>query len=216
MSGVAIAAGGLPSADTAKKKTPALTKKQVNKLIASYFKKNRSKLVGKTGATGAAGAAGAAGASVKGDKGDAGDTSVTTFKTSIQAPGTLATPAETTLVSVSGISIVGKCYTDAGTTYAKVFARSATANTALSDYGTAGENQTVDADDAGHTNDVEIEYPSSTNDPTVRDFEGPYDGTFAVATPDFSTYYTGSATTGVFLNGASSAACSFGGFITVS
>jgi hypothetical protein len=110
--------------------------------------------------------------------------------------------------------VIGKCWDDGGTTYAGVFLRSTQDDVAASDYESAGENATVDADPGDHSNDVEVEYESNDSGTSSRDFEGPYDGTFAVEPPDRSFYMTGSLTTATHL-GSSAPACSFGGVVFV-
>ena len=218
--GVAAAAGipGHAAKTTkAKKHATPLTKAQVNKLIASYVKRHRSSLVGPAGPAGAPGAAGAAGvAGAPGPKGDTGPSTVKTFNTTIASAGTLAAPAEVTLVADGPISVIGKCWVNSGTTYATGYVRSSTTGAVLSDYGSAGENVSLNQDDGTHANDVQIEYQSSSASPSVRDFEGPYDGTFAAQTADLATYFTGSMSTGTYVGGAGAAPCSFAGFVVES
>jgi hypothetical protein len=170
------------------------------------------------GAAGAAGPQGPQGApgpqGLVGPKGDVGPANTKTFQGSISSPGTLADPAETTLVSQGVVSVIGKCWDDAGTIYASVYLRSSQNGVAASDYGTAGENVTVDADPGDHSKDVEIEYQSNDSGTNARDFEGPYDGTFAVSPSDASFYMTGSLTTATHLSN-SGPACSFGGVVFI-
>ena len=185
------------------------------KVAKSTIRKFRG-AIGAKGATGPAGPAGVAGPAGpqgdKGDKGDVGPANTITFRKNVDSPGTLAAPTEVTLATQGPVSVIGKCWLDAGKTFAQPYLRSTVGDVGASDYGTAGENQTIAADDAGHTHDLAIEYQASST-AIARDFEGPYDGTFAVETPDQTMYMTGSLTAAVFINGTSTPACSFGGVV---
>jgi hypothetical protein len=217
----AYAAIKLPknSVGTTQLKNNAVTAAKVkdHSLLKKDFK-NGQLPVGAAGAAGPAGPQGPQGPQgvqgPKGDKGDVGPANTKAFQGSIASPGTLAHPAETTLVTQGVVSVVGKCWDNGGTTYAGVFLRSTQDGVAASDYGTAGENQTVDADPGDHSKDVEVEYQSNDGGTSARDFEGPYDGTFAVEPADASFYMTGSLTTATHLN-ASGPACSFGGVVFI-
>jgi hypothetical protein len=218
LGGGAYAAIKLPanSVGTKQLKKNAVTTAKVkdHSLLTKDFKTGQIP----TGPAGPAGAAGAQGPQGpkgdKGDKGDVGPANTKAFQGSINSPGTLANPAETTLVSQGVVSVIGKCWDNGGTTYAGVYLRSSQNGVAASDYGTAGENVTVDADPGDHSNDVEIEYESNDGGTNARDFEGPYDGTFAVEPSDASFYMTGSLTTATHLSN-SGPACSFGGVVFI-
>jgi hypothetical protein len=88
--GVGYAATNPPHhAAAAKKKSKALTKTQVNKLIASYFKKHRTQLTGKAGPQGLAGTPGPNGG--RGPQGP-GAIPLNVDMTSDQSTRTAATP----------------------------------------------------------------------------------------------------------------------------
>jgi hypothetical protein len=218
LGGGAYAAIRLPknSVGTAqlKKNSVTTTKVKDHSLLKRDFKTGQLP-AGPAGAAGAAGPQGPQGLKGdKGDKGDVGPANTKAFQGSINSPGTVADPAETTLISQGVVSVIGKCWDNGGTTYAGVYLRSSQDGVAASDYGSAGENQTVDADPGDHSKDLAIEYQSNDSGTSARDFEGPYDGTFAVEPSDGSFYMTGSLTTATHLS-ASGPACSFGGVVFI-
>jgi hypothetical protein len=134
---------------------------------------------------------------------------MTRFRTTIQPAGasfTDAAVATVTLFADGPLSLVGKCYSSAGVINGSVFLRSSVAA-----HWTAYANSTHSADNPllpGSDQDT-AQYDAAAT-PPARDFEGPYDGTFAAITDDTAEYFTGLASIGANLNG--SGGCTFAGW----
>ena len=170
--------------------------------------------MGTPGATGAAGPTGDTGpagpAGPAGPVGPAGPGAITLIRGTIAAPGAdFADAATTVLATVGPFTVTGFCYLDTQTpanTIAAIWLRSTDPTARMDDY-----NNNNDTDFSGGPN--ELEYESQSADPTKAHFNGPNDGTFAAMSTDLATYFTGSLSTGVFVNGATGSACQFAGFL---
>ncbi|MDQ6835918.1 MAG: hypothetical protein M3016_06985 [Actinomycetota bacterium] len=134
---------------------------------------------------------------------------LTRFRKTIQpSSGTSFNGAAFTVLGTSGpISLVGKCYVNAGNINGGLFlttsapaqynAYSSTSSSPL----TPGTDQDVGNQDASST-------------PPAVDFRDPYDGTFSAITNNTSNYITGLASVGTNLN--NSGGCTFAGFTSSS
>jgi hypothetical protein len=81
-------------------------------------------------------------------------------------------------------------------------------HSAFTDY-----NNSYLSDFSASDGDRNVEYSSTSADPTSPDMEGPYDGTFAAMSADLATYITGSLSTGTFVGGAGNPPCEFAGVV---
>jgi len=136
---------------------------------------------------------------------------LTRFKTTI-APGgnSFGNAATVTLATDGPLSLVGMCYSSGGTITGSDFLLSSVAG-----HWTAYDNSTETHDNAlvpGTPEDAQ-EYDASAT-PPAKDFEGPWDGTFAAITDSTSNYITGLSSVGINLN--NSGGCTFAGYAIAS
>jgi len=159
-----------------------------------------SKIAAGTLPAGPAGAQGPAGP--KGDKGATGDTPTTVFKRTANAGETI------TIATYGPFTLKGACTGSTGNPTAQWKIATSQDHSAFTDY----ENSYL-SDFSASDGDRDIEYDSTSADPSTPDMEGPYDGTFAALSADLNTYITGSLSTGTYVGGASNPPCEFYGVV---
>jgi hypothetical protein len=134
---------------------------------------------------------------------------ITRFRTTIGARGSSFSDAAATTLGTSGpLSLVGKCYSSAGTTTGSFFLRT----TAPAQWD-AYDNQFSGAPLSPGTDEAAAEPDESSTPPTI-DLADPTDGTFAAITNNGSNYITGLVSVATNINGT--AGCTFAGFTEAS
>jgi len=210
LGGTSYAALSLPknSVGTKQLKKNAVTGAKVkNSSLTGSDIKNHS-LTGSDLAKGAipAGPQGPAGpAGPKGDtgaKGDTGDTPTKVYKRTANAGDTI------TIATYGPFTLKGKCSGTTGNPTAQWQIATSQDHSAFTDY----DNSYL-SDFSASDGDRNIEYDSTSADPSTPDMEGPYDGTFAALSADLNTYITGSLSTGTYVGGAGNPPCDFYGVV---
>jgi len=138
----------------------------------------------------------------QGPKGDTGDTPTKMLKGTANAGETI------TIATYGPFTLKGDCSGTTGNPTAQWKIATSQDHSAFTDYANS-----YLSDFSASDGDQNIEYSSSTSDPTSADMEGPYDGTFAALSADLNTYITGSLSTGTYVGGASNPPCEFNGVV---
>ena len=169
---------------------------------------------GATGATGAPGAAGAKGATgatgpqgpagPAGGPGTAAPSNIVTWNTTI-ATGGIDGPNTATLATVGPFTVIGSCASGEGTG-------------AETDLTTSQDGSSLVWYDSNYPGNFNNDGPYTVSDsasgvPGSPGYWGPDYGPFSATSADGTTAITGSATNGVYVQGADGPACSFSGYL---
>ena len=133
-------------------------------------------------------------------------------KTVATAGPSLAASNDVVLATAGPFTIKGKCFVSGANTLASTTIATSQDGAATQGYSTGGAVPQNVSDGDKKINEIDAVGATATH---VRDFRGPYDGSWAAQTRDGSTELNGFANQAVWQQGATGPACEFSGFIVV-